>query len=347
MAASATPCGKSQFWKAREVSHRRRRRRAVGGPPANWRGVIRVRLESPRRSPPPLAALSALLTWHSAGFVKGLAPAASASIPVQVVYYGAYEYTRFVLGRALLGGARAGEHAHNELTEFGIDACAGAVGEIVSGAIWVPADLVSQRLMLQGPDRSKHLYSGMRDATRKIWRAEGLRGFYVGFGASLFTCIPNSAAQWAIYEYTKKQLYRHWWWPRQGLAGGGGAELRGEGSYFINVLSAVTAGVVGSAISTPFDVIRVRKQAEGLSSSLVSAAAPVGGDAAVREQFHSARLYRGSTFLAMRRLVAEVGWTGLFRGIVPRCLGAAPQSALALVAYDLVKNLSKKRDDQF
>lgn len=295
---------------------------------------------------------SALLTWHTAGFVKGLAPAASASIPVQVVYYGAYEYTRFVLGRALLGGARAGEHAHNELTEFGIDACAGAVGEIVSGAIWVPADLVSQRLMLQGPDRSKHLYSGMRDATRKIWRAEGLRGFYVGFGASLFTCIPNSAAQWAIYEYTKKQLYRHWWWPRQGLAAGTAAsEQRGEGSHFINVLSAVTAGVVGSAISTPFDVIRVRKQAEGLNATLLastsSMAAGAESSVTARQQFHSARRYRGSTILAMRRLVAEVGWTGLFRGIVPRCLGAAPQSALALVAYDLVKNLSKKDDAQF
>jgi solute carrier family 25 protein 44 len=233
------------------------------------------------------------------GFVKGLAPAASASIPVQCVYFGSYEYSRFVLSRYFLGGARSGEHAHNEAAEFLIDAAAGAVGEIASGAFWVPADLVSQRLMLQGPDRSKHLYSGMSDAVRKIWHAEGVRGFYVGFGASLLTCIPNSAAQWGMYEYTKKQLYRHWWWPQNG-------QERGDGSHVVNLISAVTAGIFGASISTPFDVIRVRKQAEGLSTTLLGA----GADADVQRRFHSSRVYRGSTFSAMRHLVAEVGWTG-------------------------------------
>jgi solute carrier family 25 protein 44 len=216
----------------------------------------------------------------------------------------------------------------------------------MSGALWVPADLVSQRLMLQGPDRSKHLYTGMTDAVRKIWRAEGARGFYVGFGASLLTHIPNSATCWAVYEYTKKQLYRHWWWPRQGIQPGQTGSERTDGSHFVNMISAVTAGVVASAVSTPFDVIRVRKQAEGLSAALYSTpaagAAPTSAAPNQSQQtFHDARLYRGSTLSSMRTLVAEVGWTGLFRGLVPRCLAAAPQAALLLVAYDLVKNLAK------
>jgi hypothetical protein len=180
------------------------------------------------------------------------------------------------------------------LAEFCIDATAGAIGEIMSGALWVPADLVSQRLMLQGPDRSKHLYTGMTDAVTKIWRAEGARGFYVGFGASLLTHIPNSATCWAVYEYSKKQLYRHWWWPRQGIQPGQSGSERTDGSHFVNMISAVLAGVVASAVSTPFDVIRVRKQAEGLSAALYSA--PAAGAAATsaapnqtQQSFHDAR----------------------------------------------------------
>lgn len=282
-------------------------------------------------------------------------PAAAASIPVQILYYGSYEYSRYFLSRQLF---KFKDDA--DLGEFFVDATAGAVGEIVSGAFWVPADLVSQRLMLQGPDRSKHLYTGMRDAVRKIWAAEGPQGFYVGFGASLLTHIPNSAVTWAVYEYTRKQLYRHWWWPRQKAlnsevtTGSNFSEHR-DGSHLVNSLAALVGGVFGSAVSTPFDVIRVRKQAEGLSiilhshpaalSALSAAATEVATQtapsAANRQNFHNARVYRGSTLSAMRTLVADTGVRGLFRGIVPRCLAAAPQSALALVAYEMVKNLSK------
>lgn len=281
-----------------------------------------------------------LLPRHhrNTGFFKGLAPAVTVSIPVQIVYYGSYEYSRYLLAREWWGAAKGSQD--NDFAEFCIDATAGAIGEIMSGALWVPADLVSQRLMLQGPDHSKHLYTGMIDAVRKIWRAEGARGFYVGFGASLLTHIPNSATCWAVYEYSKKQLYRHWWWPRQGIPAGQVGSERTDGSHIVNLISAVTAGVVASAVSTPFDVIRVRKQAEGLSTQLYSAQTSAAPNQ-TQQNFHDARVYRGNTFLSMRTLVAEAGWTGLFRGLVPRCLAAAPQSALLLVAYDLVKNLAK------
>jgi hypothetical protein len=47
------------------------------------------------------------------------------------------------------------------MLDFIMDGTAGAIGEIMSGAVWVPADLISQRLMIQGASQQSQLYSGM------------------------------------------------------------------------------------------------------------------------------------------------------------------------------------------
>jgi solute carrier family 25 protein 44 len=41
------------------------------------------------------------------------------------------------------------------------------------------------------------------DAAKKIYRGEGIRGFYRGFGATLLTGIPGSAIWWTTYEHFK------------------------------------------------------------------------------------------------------------------------------------------------
>ena len=40
-----------------------------------------------------------------------------------------------------------------------------------------------------------------KDIIRQILRADGLRGFYRGYVASLLTYIPNSAVWWPFYHF--------------------------------------------------------------------------------------------------------------------------------------------------
>jgi len=47
-----------------------------------------------------------------------------------------------------------------------------------------------------------------REALRKIWSEQGLRGLYVGFNATLITSCFASAVWWQSYEYTKAFLYQ-------------------------------------------------------------------------------------------------------------------------------------------
>jgi len=57
-----------------------------------------------------------------------------------------------------------------------------------------PFDVVSTRLYNQGIDASGRglLYRGVADCFYRIFKAEGLWGFYKGWGASLFRLGPHT-----------------------------------------------------------------------------------------------------------------------------------------------------------
>lgn len=94
---------------------------------------------------------------------------------------------------------------------------AGGAASLVAQTITVPVDVVSQQLMMQG--QGQHLtrfkvkpkmalaasgrptFGQTRDITLQIFAADGLRGFYRGYLASLLTYIPNSALWWPFYHF--------------------------------------------------------------------------------------------------------------------------------------------------
>nr|XP_061780913.1 solute carrier family 25 member 44-like isoform X1 [Nerophis lumbriciformis] len=146
---------------------------------------------------------------------------------------------------------------------------AGGAASLVAQTITVPIDVVSQHLMMQG--QSEHMtrfrakpkmmltttkrrltFGQTREISVQIFAADGLRGFYRGYVASLLTYIPNSALWWPFYHfYTEKlSLIAPSECPHlilQGLAG---------------PMAAATA----STITNPMDVVRARVQLEGRSS---------------------------------------------------------------------------------
>lgn len=104
---------------------------------------------------------------------------------------------------------------------------AGGMASLVAQTITVPIDIVSQHLMMQGQGEhltrfkakpkvglatTKHKLSfgQSRDITVQIFSADGFRGFYRGYVASLLTYIPNSALWWPFYHfYAGRSLFKH------------------------------------------------------------------------------------------------------------------------------------------
>lgn len=98
---------------------------------------------------------------------------------------------------------------------------AGGSASLVAQSITVPIDVVSQQLMMQGQGKhltrfqlntdtgkTKKIFGQTRNIMAQIFVADGLRGFYRGYVASLLTYIPNSAVWWPFYHfYAGKYLH--------------------------------------------------------------------------------------------------------------------------------------------
>lgn len=145
---------------------------------------------------------------------------------------------------------------------------AGGAASLVAQTITVPVDVVSQQLMMQG--QGQHLtrfkvkpkmalaasgwptFGQTRDITLQIFAADGLRGFYRGYVASLLTYIPNSALWWPFYHFYTEQL--------SVMAPSQCPHL------LLQAVAGPMAAATASTITNPMDVVRARVQVEGRSS---------------------------------------------------------------------------------
>lgn len=193
---------------------------------------------------------------------------------------------------------------------------AGLFSSLLSQAVFVPVDVVSQRLMVQGtPGATK--YSGGFDAIQKILKADGIRGLYRGFGMSVFTYSPSSAVWWASYGASQRLIWR--------ALGYNFAEsdTQKPGPWEVVAVQAsggVAAGAVASVATTPMDTVKTRLQVietEGLRPTI------------------------GST---VKGLLKEDGLKGFYRGLGPRFLSMSAWGTCMIVSYEFLKRLTVKQE---
>ncbi|XP_077567452.1 solute carrier family 25 member 44a [Stigmatopora nigra] len=147
---------------------------------------------------------------------------------------------------------------------------AGGAASLVAQTITVPIDVVSQHLMMQGQGehsgrfkarpkmmlaaaaKRRLTFGQTRDISVQIFAADGFRGFYRGYVASLLTYIPNSALWWPFYHFYAEQL---------------STMAPSECPHLIlQALAGPMAAATASTITNPMDVVRARVQVEGRSS---------------------------------------------------------------------------------
>ena len=80
----------------------------------------------------------------------------------------------------------------------------GAFAGLFSVSITYPTDLIRRRLQLQGFDKTVPQYNGILDACNKIFKTEGIPGFYRGLTATWLKTGPAVAIQfWTIGKLNK------------------------------------------------------------------------------------------------------------------------------------------------
>ncbi|XP_024531472.1 solute carrier family 25 member 44 [Selaginella moellendorffii] len=257
----------------------------------------------------PAIVRSILSTDGVRGLYRGFGTVVAGTVPSRVVFLTTLETTKIA---ALNLTSKLN---FPDTTAAAIaNGAAGFLSSVVSQFIFVPLDVVSQRLMVQGTPGSTK-YAGGIDAVRQIVKADGIRGLYRGFGMSVITYSPTSGVWWASYGTSQRVFWRALGYTEETHKIPSQSEM-----VLVQAAGGLVAAACASALTAPFDTIKTRLQV--LSSE--------GNPTVVG---------------TARQLLQDDGWKGLYRGLVPRFLSMTLWGSAMIISYEYLKRLSVKKDD--
>ncbi|KAL2612497.1 hypothetical protein R1flu_024189 [Riccia fluitans] len=125
------------------------------------------------------------------GLFKGMTPTLLREVPGNAAMFGVYELTK----QAIAGG--------KDTSQLGRGAQLTA-GGVAGAAFWAsvyPADVIKS--VIQVDDHRNPKYRGTLDAFKKVFAAEGIKGYYRGFGPAMCRSVPANAACFLAYEMAR------------------------------------------------------------------------------------------------------------------------------------------------
>ncbi|GAA6017016.1 hypothetical protein JCM11491_006130 [Sporobolomyces phaffii] len=251
--------------------------------------------------------------WSHDGFrglYRGLGPTVIGYLPTWAIYFFVYDQVKGRLSR-IRGSDDAVAHITAAMT-------AGASGTILTNPLWV----VKTRFMTQRPNSSDPRYRHTLDALVRIYREEGPKAFYRGMLPSLFG-VAHVAVQFPLYEQFKS-FYR----PPDG------SDIPSSTILFCSSVSKMIASVA----TYPHEVLRTRLQIQKNHQQKRSPHPAASADA-LRSAPPTTKakviLFEG-LLPTGRRILAEEGVKGFYRGMGVNLLRTVPSSAVTLLVYEKI-----------
>jgi solute carrier family 25 phosphate transporter 3 len=158
-----------------------------------------------------------------------------------------------------------------------------------------PLDLVKTRRQVDSK-----LYTSNIQAWSKIFRAEGVRGIFTGWGPTLFGYSAQGAFKYGFYEYFKKTY--------SDLAGAEAAHKYKTGLY---LAASASAEFFADIALCPFESVKVRMQGTMPNP------------------------YKG-TFDGISAVTAKEGWAGLYKGIYPLWGRQIPYTMMKFASFETI-----------
>ncbi|XP_047957611.1 mitochondrial thiamine diphosphate carrier 1-like isoform X6 [Salvia hispanica] len=187
-----------------------------------------------------------------------------------------------------------------------VSGCAATIGSY-------PFDLLRTILASQGEPK---VYPNMRAALFNILETRGLRGLYAGLAPTLVEIVPYAGLQFGTYD-----TFRRWtmaWKQNRSQY------QRLDPGVLTDVevsICGLAAGICAKAVCHPLDVVKKRFQVQGLQ----------------RDRRYGARV-RPRAYQNIHDAIVQIlrseGSAGLYKGIVPSVIKAAPATAVTFVAFE-------------
>lgn len=244
------------------------------------------------------------------GFWRGNVPAL-----LMVMPYTAIQFVVLQKLKTFASGSSKPED-HYKLSPYlsyvsgGLAGCAATIGSY-------PFDLLRTILASQGEPK---VYPNMRAAFVDIMKNRGFKGLYAGLSPTLVEIIPYAGLQFGTYD-TFKRWAMAWNQYRYTNTNSGSTDF--SPSSFQLFMCGLASGTCAKLVCHPLDVVKKRFQIEGLQ----------------RHPKYGARVEHRAyknMFDAFNRILQAEGWAGLYKGIVPSTVKAAPAGAVTFVAYEMV-----------
>lgn len=232
------------------------------------------------------------------GLYRGLWPTVVGSGPASILYYTSYEMSKAFLEPAPVP---------DELKFF----TAGMIAEAFSCVLWVPIDVVKERMQIQRiGTQSGTFYKSGWDAVMQISKGEGLRGLYKGYWATLASFGPFSAFYFMLYERFKSFAQKEV-----------GVDKDSVLPIGWQLATAAAAGGVASWLTNPLDMVKLRLQVQR-------------GDAG-----SGGVGFRYSGMIdGLRSIIANEGPRGLFKGSGARVLFHASFTMVNMSLFERCKD---------
>ncbi|CAM8924330.1 unnamed protein product [Rhodiola kirilowii] len=241
------------------------------------------------------------------GFWRGNVPAL-----LMVMPYTAIQFTVLHKFKTFAAGSSKAED-HISLSPY-LSYVSGALAGCAATVGSYPFDLLRTILASQGEPK---VYPNMRSALFDIVQTRGFRGLYAGLSPTLVEIIPYAGLQFGTYDTFKRWTMT---WNRKRVG-----NTNDTLSSFQLFCCGLASGTCAKLVCHPLDVVKKRFQVEGLQ----------------RHPRYGARVEHKAyknMFDALRQISHKEGWAGLYKGIVPSTIKAAPAGAVTFVAYEYVSD---------
>lgn len=241
---------------------------------------------------------SILRTRGPAGLYLGIIPTLAGSSVSTALYFGMYELAKQKLSSNF---PRAWQKRR---TRVPMTAVSAACGNVASSIVFVPKEVVKQRLQYSG---QKGMYITVGRTVHELFtKGGGIPAFYRGYKATLLRNIPSAMIRFAAYEELKMIIKR--------IAEKGNKNNNNKLEAHHLVLAGSMAGALSSACTTPMDVVKTR-----LATGIIAPGTSLPS--------------------AFSTIIKRDGVPGLFVGIRPRMLWSALFAAVGFTSYEICKAL--------
>ncbi|KAF8626521.1 hypothetical protein AX15_004826 [Amanita polypyramis BW_CC] len=182
-------------------------------------------------------------------------------------------------------------------SESFVPLAAGTLARTAITSLTSPLELIRTNLQSTplSPDKP-HTLRSVLSSVRNLVHRHGVLLLWRGLGPTLWRDVPFSGIYWASYESAKKAFRR-----------------RGRDGAWIAFVSGAASGMFAAVITSPFDVLKTRRQSLLMSSS------------------HGRIL--GTTSLLFKVIRTE-GVPALFAGNMPRMVKIAPACGIMIASYE-------------